>query len=117
MPYLDFALAKTIGSEQEELLKAEAARIMQRYAGKSENWLYVRIAGGQSLFFQGKRVEQGGVVQIQLVGSLAGSQKKEIITEIGRVLESQLGIPKDQVYIVFTEAKGENWGWNGQAFG
>lgn len=117
MPYLDFALAETISPDKEELLKAEAAAIIQRHTGKSENWLYIRFAGGQSLFFQGKRIEQGGIVQFQLVGGLSSDQKKKIIAEIAQVLESQLNISADKIYIVVTEVKGENWGWNGQAFG
>lgn len=117
MPYLDFALSKPVSREKTEWIKAEAAKIMQRHAGKGEAWLYLRISGEQTLFFKGFPVDNGGVVEVKLVGSLSGAQKKEITSEICQLLQNELKMAPDQIYIIFTEVKGENWGWNGQTFG
>lgn len=117
MPYIDFTIANCITPEKMEHLKAGAAAIMERHAGKGENWLYVRVAGDEKLYFQGRAVTNGGVVEVKLVGSLSGTQKKEITGEICRLLEQELQTASNQVYVIFTEVKGENWGWNGQTFG
>lgn len=117
MPYLDFALAKPVSKDKAEWIKAEAAKIIQRHAGKGEAWLYVRIAGEQTLYFKGFPVDNGGIVEVKLVGTLSGSQKTEITVELGKLLQREFGAQPDQVYIIFTEVKGENWGWNGQTFG
>ena len=117
MPYVNFNLATQINDENAETLKSNAAAILQKHAGKGESWLYVRVSGGETLYFKGNKVARGGVVEIQLVGTLSGSQKQAITQAFGELLNNETGSTPDQTYVIFTEVKGENWGWNGQTFG
>ncbi|HHU51531.1 MAG TPA: hypothetical protein GXZ36_06910 [Firmicutes bacterium] len=48
---------------------------------------------------------------------MSQQQKQEITTALGRLLQKELSIPAEKTYVIFTEVKGENWGWNGQLFG
>ena len=117
MPYVNFVLAQEVTPDICERTKAEMANILQKHAGKAESWLFIRFDEEQKLFFRGEQVSKGGVVQIQLVGSLAGDQKRKITAEVCEMLGKELGTPAEQIYVVFQEVKGENWGWNGQTFG
>lgn len=117
MPYVDYALAGAVSATQAEQVKTETARIISQYAGKSEQWLYVRVNPNQLLFFQGEQVQGGAVAEVKLVGSLSQTQKQEITTGLGRLLQKELSIPAEKIYVIFTEVKGENWGWNGRLFG
>ncbi|HEY8345179.1 MAG TPA: phenylpyruvate tautomerase MIF-related protein [Bacillota bacterium] len=117
MPYVDYALAGAVSATQAEQVKAETARILSQYAGKPEQWLYIRVTPNQSLFFQGEPVSEGAIAEVKLIGSLSQQQKQEITAALGQLLQKELSIPAEKTYVIFTEVKGENWGWNGQLFG
>lgn len=117
MPYVDYAITNTVSAAQAERVKAETARIISQCAGKSEQWLYIRINPNQLLFFQGKQVKEGAVAEVKLVGSLSSAQKQEITIDLCQLLQEELSIPIEKTYVIFSEIKGENWGWNGQLFG
>jgi phenylpyruvate tautomerase len=117
MPYVNFIMGNKISPEKADKLKSGAAEILERHTGKGENWLYVQVTGNETLYFQGRKVVNGGVVEVKLVGTLFAAQKRDITSELGLLLEREFFFAPDQVYIIFTEVKGEDWGWNGRTFG
>lgn len=117
LPYVHFAVADRVTPEVAEHLKAGAAEIFQRHAGKEENWLYVHLKGEQTLYFQGKPVTSGGVIEVKLIGELTSVQKQAITAALTALLHQELGAVPERIYVIFTSVKAENWGWNGSMFG
>jgi phenylpyruvate tautomerase PptA (4-oxalocrotonate tautomerase family) len=117
MPYIDFKLSAKLVDKKEETLKFETAQLMKKIAGKDEPWLYIRFNTHQTLYFRGDPLKNGALVEIKLVGSLSSAQKRELSAAMGKLLENELGVHPDELYLIITEVKGENWGWNGQTFG
>lgn len=117
LPYIHFAVAGRITPETAEHLKAGAAQILQRHAGKEESWLYVHLEGEQTLFFQGKPVTSGGVIEVKLIGDLSSVQKRAITAALSELLHQEIGAAPERIYVIFTSVKAENWGWNGSMFG
>ena len=52
-----------------------------------------------------------GTIAANALGALRVSQK------ICKLLNDSLGVPKDLIYLNFTEVAASNWGWNGSTFG
>ena len=117
MPFVNYMLSSRITGETAVRVKKQTAELIQRHAGKEERWLLVRCAGEQLLYFKGSRVQNGGVVEVKLVGTLKAESKREIVRGITALLATELGTPADSLYVIFTEVKGEDWGWNNDTFG
>jgi phenylpyruvate tautomerase PptA (4-oxalocrotonate tautomerase family) len=117
MPFVNYMLSSKITEEMAGRLKARTADLIRKHAGKDEQWLFVRCAGEQLLYFRGSRVESGGVVEVKFVGTLKAAGKQEIVKGITAVLAKELGTKPDSLYVIFTEVKGEDWGWNNDTFG
>jgi len=116
MPYVHCLTNQDPGTRAEEDFKAGAAAILAEVAAKPENYLFVSVQTGQTLFVRGQR-EPGAMLEVSLVGSLDKAQKQEITARFCRLCQETLGVPGDGVYVVFHEVAGGNWGWNGRLFG
>ncbi len=116
MPYVHCLSSQKIDVAAEDLFKAGAAAALAEVAGKPENYLFVSLQGGQTLFLAGRRAA-GAVVEISLVGSLTKAQKKDLTARFSDLCRKSLGLSGESVYIIFHEVPGENWGWNGGTFG
>lgn len=117
MPFVNYMLASGITEETTVRLKKQTAELFRQHAGKDEQWLLVRIAGDQPLYFKGSRMLNGGVVEVKLVGVLKPASKREIVRGITSLLAKELGAEADSLYVIFSEVKGEDWGWNNDLFG
>jgi phenylpyruvate tautomerase PptA (4-oxalocrotonate tautomerase family) len=116
MPYVHCLTSQTLDPAKEDAFKAGAATVLAEVAGKPENYLFVALQGGQTLYRRGKK-DPAAVLRVSLVGKLGGAQKKELSARFCRLCEEALGVPGDGVYIIFEEVAGESWGWNGGTFG
>jgi len=117
MPFVNFMLSPTISEEAAARVKKRTAELIQEHAGKDEGWLFVRLEGDQLLFFKGQKLGAGGVVEVKLVGSLEPDQKRHIVKDLSALLSQELGIGAASIYVIFTEVRGEDWGWNNGTFG
>ena len=117
MPFVNYMLSTRVTEEAAERLKKQTAELVQQHTGKDEQWLFVRFAEEQLSYFKGSRVQNGGVVEVKLVGSLQTASKREIVRGITQILAKELGTQADSLYVIFSEVKGEDWGWNNSTFG
>ncbi len=117
MPFVNYMLASEVTEEMAVRLKKQTAELIRQHAGKEEQWLLVRCAGEQLFYFKGSRVQNGGVVEVKLVGSLKAASKREIVRGITAILATEMDMHADALYVILTEVKGEDWGWNNGTFG
>lgn len=116
MPYVHCLTSSTPDAGAEERFKSGAAAALGEVAGKPEQYLFVALQGGQTLFLRGKR-GRGAVIRISLVGALGKAQKKELAGRFCRLCRDTLSAAEEDVYVIFEEVQGENWGWSGGLFG
>ena len=117
MPFVNYMLSSRVAEEAAVRLKKQTAELVRQHTGKEEQWLLIRCVGEQLLYFKGSRVQSGGVVEVKLVGTLKAESKREIVRGITAMLAKELGTQADSLYVIFTEVKGEDWGWNNDTFG
>lgn len=64
--------------------------------------------------FAGKKLEKGAYVSVSVYGDVQPAACDRMTGEICRILEEELGIPGNNVYV--TSHGVHDWGWNGSNF-
>ncbi|MCR4904716.1 MAG: hypothetical protein K6A33_01450 [Clostridiales bacterium] len=114
MPYIDISTNASLAPEKIEALKAKiAASLASSFPGKTENWLMVRVAGGETMFFAGSSAPCM-MVDVSIFGAQSKANYQKMTAAVCRLAEDECGIPADRVYVKYTEY--DQWGWNGSNF-
>lgn len=116
MPYIDSSVSCKLTCEKIEKLKSKLGKAIEILPGKSEEWLFIRFKDSETLFFQGKELSNGAVIEIKMIGTKNKSDKEALTKEICHLYNKYLSIDPKNIYVIFTEASSENWGWNGELF-
>jgi phenylpyruvate tautomerase PptA (4-oxalocrotonate tautomerase family) len=116
MPYIDSVVTVKMSDSDKENLKAKLGEAIYQIPGKSEDWLFIRLQDNQSLFFKGELKDKAAIVEVKLLGNQPTDVKDRFTSLICNIYEKELGIPKDNVYVIFYEVTKGNWGWNGSLF-
>lgn len=114
MPYISSTLTVKLTEDKKEKLKSELGRIITQIPGKSEEWLMVGFTEDYTLYFKGEKKEKAAFVEVKIAGTASREDKNRVTASICSLLEKELNIPQDSVYITFSEIT--DWGWNGELF-
>ena len=115
MPYLKLTSNTSISKEQSPQILTRLSQLVAKETGKSERYVMVELDGDRDMIFSGNH-EPLAYVECKSIGLSAG-QAKSLSAAISQILEKQLQIKSDRVYIEFTNCPAEYWGWNGTTFG
>jgi phenylpyruvate tautomerase PptA (4-oxalocrotonate tautomerase family) len=110
MPYIGLNISEKLSESQKEKLKSEIGRLITVIPGKTEEVTIVDISGGRSMYMGGKAIPCA-YVDIRVYTKADPEGKKRFAEELFTVLEGELGIPKDNVYMSVLEF--EQWGGHG----
>ena len=106
MPFIDLKIAGVVPAEKKESVKAALH--------KTETYLMVGIADNYDLWMGGRRLERGAYAAVSLFGSAAPADCEEMTARVCRILNEELGIPGEAVYVTYHPVR--DWGWNGSNF-
>ena len=113
MPVINVKANVNIAKEKAESIKSALGTAITAIPGKSEGWLMVGIEGDYTLYFKGTD-EPAALVEVQIYGNPSGGAMSTLTGKITDILNDNLGIPADRVYVSYMCT--ENWGWNGSNF-
>ena len=115
MPYLNVSTNSEVSAEAAASFLKEASKAVATGAGKPEQYVMVKVVGGESLLFAGSDAP-AAFVELKSIGfpaqgvqGLAGS-----LTDL---VAKHLGVQRDRTFIVFTDVKASMWGQSGATFG
>lgn len=111
MPFIDAKVSVKLSEEKKDAIKAKLGKAIELIPGKSESWLMVGLADDYCLYFQGNQNDATAFVQVQIYGGENPAAFDKLTGEICDILNSELSIPKDRIYVTY-QAFG-SWGWNG----
>lgn len=114
MPYINSTVTLKLSEEKKEIIKTKLGKIISEIPGKSEDWLMVGFTDNYPLYFRGEKKEKAAFVQVQIYGSTDRKYKNKVTESISDLLQQELSISKDNVYVTFQEI--QDWGWNGSLF-
>lgn len=115
MPYLKLKTNQTISTNQSTKLISQLSQVLAQETGKPERYIMVEIVGDRVMIFSGNN-KPLAYVECKSIG-LDAEQAKSLSAAISDVLDKQLNIPSERIYIEFSNCPAQYWGWNGSTFG
>jgi phenylpyruvate tautomerase len=114
MPLLKIQTNTRVPAEKRDLLLKNISRAVAQELGKPEAYMMVSLDAEQPLVFAGS-VDLAAFMELKAIG-LPTAKTAQLSALLCDLAESELGIPKDRVYINFTDVPANLWGWNSETF-
>ncbi len=115
MPYLKLTSNIAISQQQSPELLSRFSQLLAKETGKPERYVMVELAGGKDMLFAGTG-EPLAFVECKSIG-LSAAQAQSLSAAISELLATSLQLAPERVYIEFSNAPANFWGWNGSTFG
>jgi phenylpyruvate tautomerase PptA (4-oxalocrotonate tautomerase family) len=115
MPYLKLTTNQAINNEESPPLLSQLSQLIAKETGKPERYVMVELDGNKAMLFAGSN-ESLAFVECKSIG-LSTTQSKSLASSLCRLLENNLQIPPERIYIEFSNCPAEYWGWKSSTFG
>lgn len=114
MPLLNIQTNReTDAAQRAELIKTASITVAE-VLGKPERYVMVSFQQTPDMLFGGDDAPLA-YLELKSIG-LPGERTTDISAALCALMDGQLGIPKERVYIEFADAARSMWGWNGGTF-
>jgi len=114
MPYLKIQTNLTVNPDQAQALISKVSKLVASELGKPENDVMVALSPPVPMVFAGTDAPTA-YLELKSIG-LPSSNTGELSQALCTLIENDLAISKDRVYIEFADAPRAMWGWNGSTF-
>ncbi len=111
MPYLNIVTNKPIADES-SFLKA-ASKAVSQSTGKAETYVMVSLDTQPSMLMGGSDAPLA-FLDYRALG--LPNDRTAFSDALCQLIEDQLNITGDRIYISMTDSERRNWGWNHQTF-
>ena len=115
MPLLTLQPSVRLSNQQRHDLLAPLSKVIAECIGKPER--YVMVTVGEQVMMMAGSDQPAAFADIRSIGGLNREVNRKLSEGVCRVLQDQLGISPDRVYLGFTSVSAENWGWDSGTFG
>ena len=113
MPFINVKTNTAVSQDKKQSIKSALGTAISAIPGKTENWLMVGIEPEYDLWFKGTDAP-AAMVEVSVFGSASASNYNALTGKITDILNTDLGISPDRIYVKYFETP--NWGWNGSNF-
>ncbi|MCU7927722.1 MAG: hypothetical protein KZQ97_14940 [Candidatus Thiodiazotropha sp. (ex Dulcina madagascariensis)] len=114
MPLLKITTNREMGQNDLAGFIEQASATVADMLGKPEKYVMVSYACNPSMLFAGTSASLA-YLELKSIG-LPGERTGEFSQVLCDLIQRQLQIPKERVYIEFSNAERHLWGWNGGTF-
>jgi phenylpyruvate tautomerase len=114
MPYLKITASQSVDTKASQRLLATASKAVAAELGKPEQYMMVSLEDAVPMVFGGKE-SPSAFLELRAIG-LPKARAGKLSELLCRLVESELGVLKDRVYINFADVPSNLWGWNGETF-
>ena len=114
MPYLKIQTSKSIDEKAGEALLKKASRLVAKELSKPEDYVMVSFEPAGAMLFAGS-AEPAAFLELRAIG-LPAKKTGDLSRVLCELVESELGIAKERVFINYTDFPPNMWGWNGETF-
>lgn len=113
MPLLSIETNQEFSGEQDAFLQA-ASLTVAKLLGKPEQYVMVRLRYNSAIRFAGSN-SPTALLELKSLG--LPEQNTTVYSQaLCKLIEKELGIPSDRVYIEFSNPERHMWGWNNGTF-
>ena len=114
MPYLRIQTNHSLRAEGRASLMAEASRTVAECLAKPEQYVMVAVEDGRPMLFAASDAP-AAYLELKSIG-LPESQTTALSQALCALIQTEIGVSQDRVYIEFANAPRNMWGWNGATF-
>ena len=114
MPYLMIQTNKSVDAAAGKTLLARASKLVASELGKPESYVMVALEDSTPMLFAGDDAPLA-YLELKSIG-LPESKTTQLSAALCRLMEENIGVSQDRVYIEFADAPRTMWGWNGATF-
>ena len=114
MPYLMIQTNQSIDKTNGKKLLAQASKLIAAELGKPESYVMLALEADTPMLFAGDDAPLA-YLELKSIG-LPETQTEQLSAALCRLMEENMGIARDRVYIEFANAKGSMWGWKASTF-
>jgi phenylpyruvate tautomerase PptA (4-oxalocrotonate tautomerase family) len=115
MPFLSLQTNAELTDAARSKLAQELAELVSRELGKPMDYIQVHLQLGAFLTFAGTD-ERTAFVDLRSLG-LPPNKPPALSAALCVLLQEQLGVPPQRVFLNFQDMPRSHWGWNGRTFG
>ena len=116
MPLIKLQIAESIPTEKQHVVLTSASRIVAEATGKPETYV-MAILEPAAATAMGGAVTPAAFIDVRGIGGVNAAINGTIAKGVCDLLQEQLGLAPDHVYLNFTDVPAANWGHNGHTFG
>lgn len=113
MPYIKLNTNQEITDKPNVLRKL--SQLAAKETGKPESYVMIEVSDKRAMLFAGSDAPLA-FLECKSIG-LNEKQAKSLSAAIADLLNSELKIPANRIYIEFSNAPASFWGYNGSTFG
>ena len=114
MPYLLVQTNLSIDAEESQKLIQNASKLVAEILGKPESYVMVTIQDSTQMMFAGDS-QPLAYLQLKSFG-LPESSTTEFSSVLCNLINRELGIASERIYIEFSSPDRHMWGWNNKTF-
>jgi phenylpyruvate tautomerase PptA (4-oxalocrotonate tautomerase family) len=104
------------GAGKKQQLVGVLSRVVAEGTGKPEQYVMACVRDKVAMSMSGGAIPCA-LVTIKAIGGLTKAVNQGLAGTISQLLQKELAIPADRVYITFQELPADHWAWNGKTFG
>lgn len=114
MPYLKIQTNVSLDNNQKNTLLSRASQLVSEILAKPEKYVVVAYENNPSMLFDGKN-DPLAYLELKSIG-LPGDSTAGYSQALCDLVNQELNIDEDRIYIEFANAERNMWGWNGATF-
>jgi phenylpyruvate tautomerase PptA (4-oxalocrotonate tautomerase family) len=114
MPLLSISTNQLVQADQCKLVIRTASSLVADLLGKPESYVMVMLNDNANMLFAGSD-EPLAYLELKSLG-LPENDTGRLSEQLCQLMNSELGVPVDRVYIEFSNPERHMWGWNKGTF-
>lgn len=114
MPYLMVQTNQEFDPETSQSFLKKASSLVSDQLGKSEGYVMISLQPPAPMTFAGSD-DPAAYLELKSIG-LPERVTASISNALCQMVNTELGIDKERIYIEFVNSESHMWGWNGKTF-
>ena len=117
MPLIQLDTNFTFPDPNRKQAMAESlSQIMAEATGKPEQYVMVCIREDAAMMMSGAP-GPCALATVKAIGGLSKPVNQALAAKASQLLQKELGIPGNRIFITFEELAADHWAWDGRTFG
>lgn len=115
MPLIRLTVSTPVPEATKNRVLTAMSGIVVKATGKPPAYMMATMEEGRIVM--GGRSDPAAFADVRGIGGFTPPVNKQISKDVCELLQKELGIKPENVYLTFTDVAASSWGWNGGTFG